>query len=295
LSQGSALRDIVARLGGDLYAGGSRALVPGPLHSRADRSLSLFLSGSRVVWHSFAEDPARAVFDHLGIERAAPATPAQRHKAAREHQEAERKRAAEAMRFCAAVWAETQPADGSLVACYLAEARGLPGVIPATLRFHPAAPLTYARTQRAPAMVGLVSGVDGRSVGLHVTALKPDGSDKAWPDHRSRRMFGSVKGGSIRLADVGDGRELAVGEGIESSLSYATLTGVPTWAALSTSGLRAFFAPGGLKRLIVAADNDQAGLDAARALGERASARCEVVIAPSAAPDWNDQLRAPRT
>ena len=47
------LNKIVAALGGDLYAGGSRANIPAPGHSAKDRSVSLWLSDGRVVVHSF--------------------------------------------------------------------------------------------------------------------------------------------------------------------------------------------------------------------------------------------------
>ena len=88
------------------------------------------------------------------------------------------------------------------------------------------------------------------------------------------------------------GTELAVAEGVETALAFAQMFNAPTWAALSTAGLIAFMVPAGVKRLIVAADNDPDGLKAARALAERARAVCEVVITyPDAPGDWNDCLR----
>ncbi|MCA6292309.1 toprim domain-containing protein, partial [Phenylobacterium sp.] len=68
----------------------------------------------------------------------------------------------------------------------------------------------------------------------------------------------------------------------------------PTWAALSAGGLRAFVPPPGLQRLIIAADTDDhgEGLEAARALAERARSRVEVVIMPAPeGTDWNDQVK----
>lgn len=59
------LHAIVAALGGALYAGGARANVPAPGHSRSDRSVSLLLSGDRLVIHSFGAASWRAVRDHL--------------------------------------------------------------------------------------------------------------------------------------------------------------------------------------------------------------------------------------
>jgi hypothetical protein len=54
----------------------------------------------------------------------------------------------------------------------------------------------------------------------------------------------------------------------------------------------AFNPPPGLKRLIVAADADDKGMTAARALAERARSRTEVVILPApAGTDWCDQVK----
>lgn len=264
------------------------ALVPGPGHSKADRSLSLRLVGERVIWHSFANDTARAVFDHLGIDGAKEASPQERREAARQREAEERRRQAANAAFCAAVWGETLLSEGTIVAAYLA-ARGLSGAIPHTLRFHAAAPTNYQRSVTTPAMVALVHAPNGQPVGLHVTALKADGSAKAWGD-KSRRMFGSMRGAAVRLGPISEAGELAVGEGIESCLSFSTLKGVPAWAALSTSGLQQFGPPASLTRLYVAADADDAGMSAARELAERASRLCEVVVTPPAAGDWNDAL-----
>ena len=59
------LAAIVRALGGDLYADGGRANVPGPGHSPADRSVSLMLSDGRVIAHSFAGDGWRPVLEDL--------------------------------------------------------------------------------------------------------------------------------------------------------------------------------------------------------------------------------------
>lgn len=60
-----SLRLIVAALGGDLYQNGRRANVPAPGHSEADRSVSLFLSGDRVVAHGFGAADWRDVLQDL--------------------------------------------------------------------------------------------------------------------------------------------------------------------------------------------------------------------------------------
>jgi hypothetical protein len=293
------LKAIALKLGGDVYQGGRAAVVPGPGHSKRDRSLSLRVAedGRRVLWHSFAGDPADQVRIHLGLEdgELRRETDAER----RRRQEADRRERERRRRYCGQLWAETSPAPGSLVGRYL-ESRGLRGpILGGQVRYHPRAQLAYPWNLEAgdlrtwPAMVALVQQASGVPCGLHLTALRPDGSGKA--DLRApRRMLGDVAGGAVRLAPVNESGELAVAEGIETALAFRQMTGTPTWAALSASGLRTFTPPPGLTRLIVAADSDDhgEGLAAARALAERARQRVEVVICPAPeGTDWNDHLQ----
>jgi putative DNA primase/helicase len=58
---------------------------------------------------------------------------------------------------------------------------------------------------------------------------------------------------------------LLIGEGIETSLAALTATAMPTWAALSTSGLMALALPPIVRTVVVLADNDRSGA------GERAA------------------------
>jgi hypothetical protein len=292
------LREIAQRLGGDIYQGGRAAAVPGPGHSKQDRSLSLRIAedGRRLLWHSFAGDPADQVRKHLGLEAGELSRETDAERKRREdadRRERERKRA-----FCSTLWRETSPAAGTLVETYLA-GRGLHGPIPEAVRFHRRGQLAYpwnlegGDVRTWPAMVCLIQHASGAPCGLHVTALKSDGSGKADLRNGSRRMLGDVAGGAVRLAPIGADQVLAVAEGLETALAFRQLSGTPTWAALSAGGVGAFNPPPGLKRLIVAADADDKGMTAARALAERARSRVEVVICPApAGTDWNDQLKA---
>lgn len=278
-------------------------MVPGPGHSRQDRSLSLSLidgNPPRILWKSWANDPGEAVWPYLGIGRqsAKPMSHAEADRLRRARDQQRRVDLDLKLAFCREVWSETASAIGSPVETYL-RGRGITGAIPATLRFHPAAPWGYrdpAKPPRTfPAMVAIVTAPDGRAAaGLHVTALKPDGSGKAALNN-ARLMFGDLVGGAVQLGPFPAGGELAIAEGIETALSYRDLTGTPTWAALSTSGLRRFTPPAGLKRLVVAADSDDAkgeGLAAARDLAERAARRCDAVVIPAPEGlDWNDALK----
>lgn len=296
----SALRAIVERVGaGDLYNGGKAALVPGPGHSRKDRSLSLKLSpdGSRVLWWSHAGDEAADVWKHIGLDAAQDREPIRESPAKRAARiAAERREAARKLAFCADLWGRTVEAGGTAVEHYL-RGRDITGPIPQALRFHPAAPTRYPSPDLPPAptfpaMVAIVTAPDGKSAaGIHATFLAPGGAGKA-ALRSPRRMFGEFRGAVVQLGPMPADGGLGVAEGIETALAYRSLAGVPTWAALSTSGLRSFTPPPGVKLLTIAADGDPAGVSAATALADRASRRCDCVI--SAAPegeDWADALK----
>ena len=169
------------------------------------------------------------------------------------------------------LWRDGRPGVGSPVQTYLVETRGIPlRAIPSPLRFHPAAPHPTGGGRVLPAMVARVDGPDGRPVGVHRTFLLPDGSDKAGiaPD---KAALGPIAGGAVRLTPPGP--VLAVGEGIESCLSFAVVTRAPIWAALSTSGLRGLVLPDlpAAATVLIVADNDPPGLAAAEELAERAT------------------------
>lgn len=285
----SPLHDLVRRHGGEIH--GSYALLPGPGHSRRDRSLSVIMGrDGRPVFHSFAGDDYHAVRDYLGIEAKAgerPFDPSLQRKIERARRIEREALEAERLTFCETVWRETTPAPGTVVEVYL-RSRGIGCKVPPVIRFHPAAPLDYQGKIRAPAMVAIVQDKTGAACGLHVTAVKPDGSGKAGPN--ARRMFGPVKGGAVRLAPYAG--QLAVAEGIETALSFSALTGAATWACMSTAGLTAFEIPADVDQLTIAADGDDAGLKAAADLGDRARRQCDVIKSPApAGTDWNDCLK----
>lgn len=287
-----ALHDLVKRHGGEIH--GSYALLPGPGHSRRDRSLSVIMGrDGRPVFHSFAGDDFRAVRDYLGIEAKPgdmPYDPALQRKIERARRIEREALEAEKLAFCETVWRETAPAPETPVQIYL-RARGIVGNVPPVIRFHPAAPLDYQGKIRAPAMVAIVQDKAGAACGLHVTAIKADGSDKAGVN--ARRMFGPVRGGAVRLAPYAG--KLAVAEGIENALSFAAVTGAATWACMSTAGLTAFEIPHDVELLTIAADGDDAGLKAADELAERARRQCDVIKNPApAGTDWNDCLKGNR-
>jgi len=190
------------------------------------------------------------------------------------------------------IWHESSPAAGTLVETYLAS-RGLRLPSEARIRFHPS--LRHRLGGEWPAMVALVSdGSSDAPLAIHRTFLARDGSGKGPVDH-PKMMLGPCRSGAVRLAEPG--KLLMLGEGIETCIAAMQSTGHPTWAALSASGLRRIPIPSSVSEVILLADGDEPGEDAALACARRLrqqGRRVRIASAPSGS-DFNDMLqgRAP--
>lgn len=300
------LRDIVKRVGGELVNGGREARVPGPGHSRRDRSLSLrSAADGRVLFHDFTGNHSVGeIRAHLGLSSGEGYQPTSAEaRAAKRLRDAEAAALlAEKHAFCEQVWSQTVEPAGTVVSAYLGARLLLSSelsLVCPDIRFSPAAPRAVPWNRMKddpppppphPAMVCLARDHLGRAQGLHLTYLDSQGR-KAFGS-RSRIMIGSMTGASLQLAPISPDGTLAVGEGMETARGFTLLRGVPTWATFSTSGLRNFVVPRGVRRLIIAADNDAngAGFAAAADLAERARSTCDVEIeVPTAVgDDWAD-------
>jgi putative DNA primase/helicase len=145
-----------------------------------------------------------------------------------------------------------------------------------------------------PVMVGVVEHAEHGIIGASKTYLAIDGSEKA--AFRDPRLFvGIVGGGAVRLGSPDNGRELVVGEGIESTLSYMQMHGLPGWATLSAGGIARLVLPPEAKRVVIAGDNDRNGaslkgaLAAARRWGGEMR-RVRIDLPPDVGTDWNNVL-----
>jgi hypothetical protein len=207
-------------------------------------------------------------------------------------------------------WRRAVSAAGSLVETYL-RSRGINCPLPASIRL--------LRRQRNwndgrtyPAMISLVQRVPGEEdragledaaslldAGAHFTFLQDGGLDgpvvKAATD-ASKLALGQLRHGGIWLTRFENiGEQLAVAEGIETALSVMQLTKLPTVAALSAAGMRSLRWPAQVRRLWIAADNDEAGLEAAKRLLERAlrdGLKAQIKIPARGKNDFNDLLRS---
>lgn len=187
-----------------------------------------------------------------------------------------------------AIWQASQAAEETPVASYLRSRRLDVPAVPA-LRFH--AGLKHPSGGVWPAMVALVThGATGSALAVHRTFLARDGGGKA-PVDPAKMMLGPCRGGVVRLGESGN--VLMVGEGIETCLAAMQATGNPTWAALSTSGLRSLDLPRDVRDVIVLADGDEAGEAAAQDCARRLKreGRRVRVARPPQGMDFNDLLK----
>ncbi|GIK49876.1 MAG: hypothetical protein BroJett013_25730 [Alphaproteobacteria bacterium] len=290
----SKLKRIVDTMGGVLLDGGRRALIRGPGHGPADRSVSLLeAEDGRVLIHCFssrddwrlvrAELADLGLLDESGDERIASAGPSVRLNA--DHSDEDRR--ARVLRL----WDEARPLSGTVGERYL-RARAIEGELPGpeVLRFHPHMTSLEDRERRPALVAALVNG-EGALQGIQVTLLSPHGAAKA-PLATPRRTIGRLMGHYVRIDAPSD--TLVVAEGLETALSARRALGAGAWAFLSAENLARFEPPPVIDRLIIAADNDEAGLAAAARLKERVepSIACEIALAPNDYPDWNDWARA---
>lgn len=226
-------------------------------------------------------------------ERAALA--AQVAAATREREAAQRRQWAANAERVAKLWSECQPlVPGDPVTLYL-KARGFGGLwpLPQCLRYHAA--LAYwhdgERIGTFPAMVAPLTAPDGRVLALHRTYLARDGRKAAVPTVRKlTAAAGPLAGACIRLFEPDRGR-IGIAEGIETALGAWCTSSVPTVAAYSAGSLAAYQWPSTVQRLVIFADHDAAGADAADKLRQRArAAGLTVNLLKPTTPgtDWND-------
>lgn len=182
--------------------------------------------------------------------------------------EADRHRA-DAIRMGQRIWASGRHANDTVIDGYLAR-RGLPrraGVrLPDCLRFEPDARLVvpipgrsnqFQTVHEGPAMLAAIQGPDGSVIGVHRTWIdltRRKGRPviphpfKAGEFVSTKKVYGSKKGGAIRLYTPRDANWLIMGEGIETTLTAlrghddagsaaAGCTGAAYWAGVDLGNM----------------------------------------------------------
>ena len=272
-------------------------------------------------WCQFFEDGRAGVYGDFraGVSliwtatRREAMTPAERFDLAKMIDQAKAKREADKVAGWAAaagrvasIWGQSVPvaADGSgidPVTLYLryrlALAPGESLAVPDVLRMHPG--LSYyedgAFVGTWSAMVAAMQNPSGDLVALHRTWLTRAGRKALVPGpvKKVSPLCGSLAGGCIRLGWLAADAPavLGIAEGIETALAARSASGLPTVAAYSASSLEGWQWPPELQCLVIFADADSAGADAAGKLRQRArAAGLAVIVKTPSTPDddWCD-------
>jgi putative DNA primase/helicase len=141
-------------------------------------------------------------------------------------------------------------------------------------------------------MLARVDDRQGQSVSIHRTYLTSDGSKANVPTVKKLMppvLPGATRGGAIRLYPAGE--TLAVAEGIETALAVRLTAGLPVWATICAGGLARLVVPAEVSLVVICADHDPAGLDAARTLVRRLLAeqrRVKILTPDRPETDWAD-------
>jgi len=232
-----------------------------------------------------------AELNRLGLLDGTPGHPDPRKAMQRRAEEEadNRRRIAEAREFIAEClpWNTT-----GQIASYL-RSRGLnPALLTPSIMWHGMA--RHPEGGQRPLMVGVIEHVELGVIGITRTYIAVDGSQKA-VFAKPRLFLGLANGGGVWLGGVPGEGELAVGEGVESVLSYLQLHALPGVAALSASGLRNLILPPEARSIVIAADHDKnrvgwkASVAAARRWGGEMR-RVRIDMPPEPGTDWNDVL-----
>lgn len=147
--------------------------------------------------------------------------------------------------------------------------------------------------KRFPAMAAAILSQNGDVQGTHVTYLTRDKKQNCvGRDGKLRRMYGKSGYGAVPLAPTDERSPVVIGEGIETTLAAMELSGLPGVAALSAENLKVI-SPPPCASVIIAADNDNPGKEAASALAYKLSSQgytVRIALPPEEGTDWNDAL-----
>jgi putative DNA primase/helicase len=196
------------------------------------------------------------------------------------------------------LWAASEPVTkNDPVDLYLRRTRrlNLPEV-PPVVRYHPS--MGYYNggvlVGHFPAMLAPVVDATGEMVAVHKTFLNCDGTkaDLSPVKKLSRAIYpGATQGSAIQLFQPGP--TLAVCEGVETALAVHLMADeyLPVWAAVSAHGLETLELPTVVRNLFICADHDDRGLQAAKRLAQRQTAKgvtCKILIPEPTGSDWAD-------
>ena len=268
----------------ELKAGENHLPCPACDRGPGDLALSVRLDpGSSVVWYCHRCEIAGS--NRFGD--STKKTPLQTRRAAPTSASAPRGLS----EYGRQLWASMRPIAGPAMDYLQSRACRLP---PDDGDLRCATALKHPSGYIGPALVALITDAEtGASLSLHRTWIKPDGSKADVTPPRMLLKNHRIGGGVIRLWPKDpETADLGIAEGIETALSLAH--GItPVWACIDAGHLARFPVLAGVRGLVIATDNDDAGRKAATACARRWAARAavRVVAAATEGCDLNDEVR----
>jgi hypothetical protein len=292
-------RKIAHTMGGDV-TGRDSVNVPGPGHSKSDRSLSIRINarapGGFVVYSHAGDDPIECrdyVRERLGLE-------AWGHSGGRTRQtpfaatdagpdpKKERNK-----QFALRIWSQCVDPRGTIVERYLREHRHLdldPALAGRVIRFHGS--LFYSPEVRHPGMVCLLRNIEtDEPTGIHRTYLDRETAAKI-----DRKMFGIAKGAAIKLDPTSSDQALTIGEGVETVMSARQWGYSPAWALGTSVAIRNFPVLKRPAELTILEENDPTSRRDVRICTKRylAAKKPVNILTSKVGNDINDAWRATR-
>ncbi len=229
-----------------------------------------------------------SVAERLALSRHIESATRERERQQREEWAAHARRNAELWSRCVSL------TNSDPVARYLQRRIGIEVQdAPDCLRLHPALPYWHDGNKLGtyPAMVAPLTAADGGPVALHRTYLSADGSKADVPTVKKlTAASGPLAGACIRLRPARGG-VIGIAEGIETALAASVASGVPTVSAYCAGAMAGYSWPAGVQSLVIFADADKAGREAAdrlRARALQAGLRVNVMMPSAAGTDWCD-------
>ena len=235
-----------------------------PAHD--DRSPSLSVSESRdgqplVYCHAGCTQAdvinalrSRRLWDGEGFkDRSHPEGFARQHDGLREKQQRERQN------YARAIWERADPIKGTLAAEYLKSRKINLPTWPDALGYVPR--LEHKPSGKSfPALIGALTGNNGKVVAIQRTWLAIDGSGKA-PIDSPKMTLGPMGSAAVRMGKPDT--ILGLAEGVETALSARQIYQIPVWATLSANRLSRIELPSVVESLVIFADHGKVGMQAA--------------------------------
>jgi putative DNA primase/helicase len=184
-------------------------------------------------------------------------------------------------------WLAASQAEGTLRERYVRH-RGITAPVPPSLRFMRR--LWHAPTgQYLPAVVAAIHDPGDGVSAVQRVFVRKDGLGKAEVSP-AKMCLGTHGNGAVRLAPADE--IIGLCEGWETGLSAMQLYNLPVWCALSASRMHRLALPDAVRKVVIFADNDAAGHEAAERTANvhRLGGRSVEIRLPAVGTDFNDEL-----